>query len=503
MLVKLGWSDGGQSELRATNADRKALLGLLDVAKDEGRLDTDQHAGRADRVHSAKTRGDLTVLAADLPNQRGVREWIDKARIRGDDRERSTRCLAEATEQGRLAAAEHDARAAALSDAVTYAEVKSLLWGVPGWPGADEKALLAGTADRAGALTQLAQAVTDGRVHPSEHPVLQADIGQARLVSDLQELLAGIAARVSDRERENIARELEAAYREGQLDDEERAVRIGRAQEAATGADLTTLVKDLTGGGRLLARADREKIAARFAEARDDGRLDPAEYDSRLQAATAAATVAEAALLFADLIVAPRPAWRGPLDKIFDWLILNSALLPAPRHWWQRLYPKPTWKLLSTATLLAWAYPTVKFPILLGLTVGAGWIPAAGLFACYGWLARAGAGNIGARQRAVLDDLRSALQRDHPGVAAEIKHEGGTATVSLEKKRGNIPAGMPEAAVRLVWGSRLYPLKRIQIKAGPDDTTVVLNRAERAKLRHQYGPRPYGRLPKEDRAPWD
>jgi hypothetical protein len=62
---------------------------------------------------------------------------------------------------------------------------------------------------------------------------------------------------------------------------------------------------------------------------------------------------------------------------------------------------------------------------------------------------------------------------------------------------------MPEAAVRLVWGSRLYPLKRIQIKAGPDDTTVVLNRAERAKLRHQYGPRPYGRLPKEDRVPWD
>lgn len=500
MTVKLGWSDQGQGGLRATNDDRRELLRLLEVAKDEGRLDAEEHAGRADRAHSAKTRGDLVVLAADLPNQRGVREWIDEARLRGDDRERAARWIAEAAAQGRLTAAEHEERAATLSTAATYAEAKTLLRGVPGWPGADARTLLAGTADRDAALAQLAQAVADGRVRPSERPVLEAEIAEIRQVGDLHQVLAGWSARVSDRERDNTAQQVEAAHRDGMLDDEERAVRIGRAQEASTNAELARLVKDLSGGGRLLARADREKIAARLADARDDGRLDPAEYQSRLQAADAAATVAEAAPLFDDLIVAPRPARRGPLDVAFDSWILNSALLPAPRHWWQRLYPKLVWKLLSVGTLLAWAYPTVKFPILLGVTLGAGWIPVFGLFAAYTALARAGARDIGARQVAVIDDLRAAL-RQRLNVPVGLQYVGGTAAVVLQ---GTVPSRLTDEVVRLVWGSRLYPLKSIQIKAGPDGPThtVALDSAERSKLRHQYGPRPYGRLPREDLTPW-
>jgi hypothetical protein len=58
----------------------------------------------------------------------------------------------------------------------------------------------------------------------------------------------------------------------------------------------------------------------------------------------------------------PTPARRGPLDAIFDTVVFNSALLPESRHWWQRLHPKGTWKLLTMGTLAAWAYAVVTFP---------------------------------------------------------------------------------------------------------------------------------------------
>lgn len=301
---------------------------------------------------------------------------------------------------------------------------------------------------------------------------------------------------------------METAYRDGKLDLEQRAVRIGRAQEAATEADLTTLVKDLSGGSaRLLARADREKMAARLAEARDDGRLDPAEHEFRLAAAGDATTVAEAAPLFADLITPPRPALRGPLDVVFDNLILNSAMLSTPRHWWQRAHPKATWKVLTLGILAAWAYPIVKFPIWIGLTMGAGWIPVVALLSASGWLSRIGAGEVEARQAAHLRDLRGALGRDHPEVTVVLGYDSGVVKVGLAATRGPgvLPAALPEEAVRLLWGSRIYPLTKIEVVNGLDATirTVVLKRADRKRLRHQYGPRPYGRLPREDLTPWE
>jgi hypothetical protein len=47
-----------------------------------------------------------------------------------------------------------------------------------------------------------------------------------------------------------------------------------------------------------------------------------------------------------------------------------------------------------------------------------------------------------------------------------------------------------EQILKLMWLSRLYPLDRIEL-AGRESRTVSLT-GEAARLRHRYGPRPYG-----------
>lgn len=496
----MGWSDVGRGDLRADNDDREALRRLLDMAQAEGRLDALAYARRMDAVQAAKKRADLVVLASDLPNRRGVRDWVAEMRVRRDDRERAVRWLAEAAAQGRLTTAEHERRAAEVSTVETYAGLESLLLGVPGWPGTDEKALLAGTADREAALTQLAQAVTDGRVEPAEHPALEADVGQARRVSDLRALMAAVEARASDQERDDTARALEAAYREGRIDVEERAARIERTQTAATNSDLRHLVRDLEGNARLLAQGDRDKLAARLKRALDDGRLDLAEYDARLSALNAAATVAETVPLFTDLIPRARSSRRDPLDAVFDYWIFNSAMLPAPRHWWQYLYPKLTWKVLIVGTLLGWGYAILAVPIWATvLTALGGWIPVVGLAVAYARLARDRVGDIAERQRAAISDIRAELRRKYPDVSVKIVLDNGHATIELgSKKNQDAIAGIRDEVVRLLWNSRLYPLKHIRFEKGLTTThTVMWNRTEKRRLRHLYGPRPYGPLPKD------
>jgi hypothetical protein len=498
--VQLGWSDSGQGRLRATNADRAAVVRILDIGQDEGRLDSVEHARRRDAAQAAKVRGELAALTADLPDRRGVREWIDPARVRGGDRERAVGWLAEGAAQGRLTAAEVERRAAALSGVSTYAELRPLLRGLPGWPGAEDKELLAGTADREAALTRLTEALIDGRVRPAEHPGLEADIGQARRVGDLEALLADLAARLSDQKRHDAVAKLTAAHRDGRLDVTEHTSRIARTQEAATAADLAQLTRDLHGNVRRLSQAERDDIAGRLKRALDEGRLDLAEYESRLQTAYAAATIAETAPLFADLVDPPRPPRRGPLDRIFDRVVANSALLPAPRHWWQRLFPKPAWKVLNVGTLLIYVYLCVPWDATEGTFIW-GTLALFFLLGVYQFMALLTAeltgGTIEERQRAVIDDLQSRLRRHHNASirAVEIEYEDGTAKVVIKNSSDRVPAPIIEEAVRLLWLSRLYPLHTIYLYSHSLLSKKVRLRRERKRLRHRYGPRPYGPQP--------
>ena len=57
------------ASLRASDADREELVEVLKGAFAEGRLSQDEYNDRMDRAYTAKTYGELAMLAADLPSQ--------------------------------------------------------------------------------------------------------------------------------------------------------------------------------------------------------------------------------------------------------------------------------------------------------------------------------------------------------------------------------------------------------------------------------------------------
>lgn len=70
MGVHLPWKPGDRhaspGTLRASDADRERVVGLLRDAHADGRLTLDEHAERVERAYAARTLGDLGPLTADL-----------------------------------------------------------------------------------------------------------------------------------------------------------------------------------------------------------------------------------------------------------------------------------------------------------------------------------------------------------------------------------------------------------------------------------------------------
>ena len=56
-----------QQKMRASDADREAVVSRLRVALEEGRLKTDEYLARMERAYQAVTYGDLAELYSDLP----------------------------------------------------------------------------------------------------------------------------------------------------------------------------------------------------------------------------------------------------------------------------------------------------------------------------------------------------------------------------------------------------------------------------------------------------
>jgi hypothetical protein len=60
-------SDAGLPAVRASDADREAVVVRLQTALGEGRIDLDEFGQRADAAYRAVTRAELDSLVADLP----------------------------------------------------------------------------------------------------------------------------------------------------------------------------------------------------------------------------------------------------------------------------------------------------------------------------------------------------------------------------------------------------------------------------------------------------
>ncbi|HEY2175029.1 MAG TPA: DUF1707 domain-containing protein [Mycobacteriales bacterium] len=59
-------------EIRASDAEREAVVARLNTATSEGRLQLDEFSARVDRAYQARARGELDDLVRDLPATSGV-----------------------------------------------------------------------------------------------------------------------------------------------------------------------------------------------------------------------------------------------------------------------------------------------------------------------------------------------------------------------------------------------------------------------------------------------
>lgn len=59
-------ADQGDPGLRASDADRERVAGLLGDALADGRLQAEEHHDRIDRLYATRTLGELTPLTGDL-----------------------------------------------------------------------------------------------------------------------------------------------------------------------------------------------------------------------------------------------------------------------------------------------------------------------------------------------------------------------------------------------------------------------------------------------------
>ncbi|MGA5562348.1 DUF1707 SHOCT-like domain-containing protein [Streptomyces platensis] len=67
-----------ERDIRASDADRDRIAGILREALAEGRLDPEEHAERIDAVYRAKTMGELEPVVRDLPAAGGSRPQPDQ-----------------------------------------------------------------------------------------------------------------------------------------------------------------------------------------------------------------------------------------------------------------------------------------------------------------------------------------------------------------------------------------------------------------------------------------
>lgn len=128
-------SGPGPPAVRASDAEREAVVARLQAAAGEGRLALDELADRIERALGAVTRSELDVLTADLPEQATpaqpavkARRWI-VAIMGGGDHKGRWRIASRCTVVNVMGGADLDLTGAVVEGPETRIQVFSLMGG--------------------------------------------------------------------------------------------------------------------------------------------------------------------------------------------------------------------------------------------------------------------------------------------------------------------------------------------------------------------------------------
>jgi hypothetical protein len=128
-------SGAGPPAVRASDAEREAVVARLQTAAGEGRLALDELADRLDRALGAVTRPELEVLTADLPEQAVPAAPAGKARrwiigiMGGGDHKGRWRIASRCTVVNVMGGADLDLTGAVVEGPETVIQVFSLMGG--------------------------------------------------------------------------------------------------------------------------------------------------------------------------------------------------------------------------------------------------------------------------------------------------------------------------------------------------------------------------------------
>lgn len=95
--------DAAHAPLRASDADRDAITGVLSSAYADGRLDREEFDQRAEAAAAARTLGDLPPLVADLVPERSLARPPTDALVRASPAELDARAVEKWQERRRAA----------------------------------------------------------------------------------------------------------------------------------------------------------------------------------------------------------------------------------------------------------------------------------------------------------------------------------------------------------------------------------------------------------------
>lgn len=247
------WEWAGHLRVRAT--DRQRAEAWLADALAAGALDVEEHQRRLAEVAAAVTYESLKESLDGVPGPPDtVRERLF---VTAADRDRVTSRLALALADGRIGADDHAEIQTAVAAAERYGELDRASAALDEHTRPDLRAEVTRRLDEAYAGGQLEAAEHERRVTAARQAARNADL-QA-LLDGLTEPVTGVTPEwivgrapsklarhvLSDADREQAARALERALREGRLDRDEYDERVRDAYAAKEATQLRPLLVDL------------------------------------------------------------------------------------------------------------------------------------------------------------------------------------------------------------------------------------------------------------------